>query len=69
MPETKGAIYAVGDIHGCHRMLERLLGELPIKRERDLLIFLGDYLDRDSIAFAFLILVLMVKPTGLFAKG
>ncbi len=32
-------------------------------------IYLGDYLDRDSIAFAFLILVLMVKPTGLFAKG
>ncbi len=31
-------------------------------------IYLGDYLDRDSIAFAFLILVLMVKPTGLFAK-
>lgn len=32
-------------------------------------IYLGDYLDRDSIAFAFLILVLMVKPTGLFTKG
>jgi branched-chain amino acid transport system permease protein len=32
-------------------------------------IYLGNYLDRDSIAFAFLILVLMVKPTGLFAKG
>ncbi len=32
-------------------------------------IYLGDYLDRDSIAFAFLIVVLMVKPTGLFTKG
>ncbi|TKB28251.1 branched-chain amino acid ABC transporter permease [Desulfopila sp. IMCC35006] len=32
-------------------------------------LYLGDYLDRDSIAFALLILVLMVKPTGLFAKG
>ncbi len=31
-------------------------------------IYLGDFLDRDSIAFAFLILVLMVKPTGLFTK-
>lgn len=31
-------------------------------------IYLGDFLDRDSIAFALLILVLMVKPTGLFAK-
>ncbi len=32
-------------------------------------LYLGNYLDRDSIAFALLILVLMVKPTGLFAKG
>ena len=31
-------------------------------------IYLGEFLDRDSIAFAFLILVLMVKPTGLFTK-
>jgi len=30
-------------------------------------IYLGTILDRDSIAFALLILVLMVKPTGLFA--
>ena len=30
-------------------------------------IYLGNILDRDSIAFALLILVLMVKPTGLFA--
>lgn len=32
-------------------------------------IYLGNYLDRDSIAFALLILVLMVKPTGLFVRG
>lgn len=32
-------------------------------------IYLGNILDRDAIAFALLILVLMVKPTGLFAKG
>jgi branched-chain amino acid transport system permease protein len=30
-------------------------------------IYLGDFLDRDAIAFAFLILVLMVRPQGLFA--
>lgn len=30
-------------------------------------IYMGDLLDRDAIAFAFLILVLMVKPHGLFA--
>jgi len=32
-------------------------------------IYIGDYLDRDAIAFAFLILVLMVRPQGLFARG
>lgn len=32
-------------------------------------IYLGNILDRDAIAFALLIIVLMVKPTGLFAKG
>lgn len=29
-------------------------------------IYVGDLLDRDAIAFAFLIIVLMIKPTGLF---
>jgi branched-chain amino acid transport system permease protein len=32
-------------------------------------IYLGEYLDRDAIAFAFLILVLMVRPQGLFGKA
>ncbi|WP_022666121.1 branched-chain amino acid ABC transporter permease [Desulfospira joergensenii] len=31
-------------------------------------IYVGNLLDRDAIAFAFLILVLMIKPTGLFAS-
>ncbi|MGB5987462.1 MAG: branched-chain amino acid ABC transporter permease [Desulfobacterales bacterium] len=29
-------------------------------------IYVGEYLDRDAIAFAFLILVLMIRPKGLF---
>ncbi|MCB2149252.1 MAG: branched-chain amino acid ABC transporter permease [Deltaproteobacteria bacterium] len=32
-------------------------------------IFIGDYLDRDAIAFGFLILVLMIRPQGLFARS
>jgi len=32
-------------------------------------IYLGAILDRDAIAFAFLILVLMVRPQGLFGKA
>ncbi len=31
-------------------------------------IFFGDYLDRDAIAFAFLIVVLMIRPQGLMAR-
>jgi branched-chain amino acid transport system permease protein len=31
-------------------------------------IYLGDVLDRNAIAFAFLIAVLMVRPQGLFAR-
>jgi len=31
-------------------------------------IYIGDFLDRDAIAFAFLILVLMIRPQGLFAR-
>jgi branched-chain amino acid transport system permease protein len=31
-------------------------------------IFIGDFLDRDAIAFAFLILVLMIRPQGLVAR-
>ena len=32
-------------------------------------IYVGRYMDRDAIAFAFLILVLMVRPQGLLARG
>ena len=31
-------------------------------------IYLGALLDRDAIAFAFLILVLMIRPQGLFGR-
>ena len=32
-------------------------------------IYIGHLLDRDAIAFAFLIIVLMVRPQGLLARG
>lgn len=32
-------------------------------------IYAGAFLDRDAIAFIFLIIVLMIRPQGLFAKG
>ncbi|MDD2464460.1 MAG: metallophosphoesterase family protein [Desulfobulbus sp.] len=39
-------IFAVGDIHGCHQKLVTLLGRLPLNRKRDILVFLGDYINR-----------------------
>lgn len=39
-------IFAIGDIHGCLDSLQRLLDILPIDWEKDLVIFLGDYIDR-----------------------
>lgn len=39
-------IFAVGDIHGCHRKLVALLSRLPVDREEDTLVFLGDYINR-----------------------
>lgn len=39
-------IYAVGDIHGCLDHLERLLDDLQPDLEKDVLLFVGDYIDR-----------------------
>lgn len=39
-------IFAIGDIHGCARKLDMLLGRIPIDFGRDLLVFLGDYINR-----------------------
>lgn len=38
-------IFAVGDIHGLYESLRKLIDTIPIKDD-DLLIFLGDYIDR-----------------------
>jgi len=39
-------IFAVGDIHGSHEKLVTLISKLPWDREKDILVFLGDYVDR-----------------------
>lgn len=39
------AIFAIGDIHGCYNKLKKMLSILPYK-EDDVLVFLGDYIDR-----------------------
>lgn len=45
-PSSYRRIFAIGDIHGCRQKLESLLDHLPYDRERDLLVFLGDYINR-----------------------
>ena len=42
----KGKIFAIGDIHGCAAKLQLLLSRLPFDPALDILVFLGDYLDR-----------------------
>ncbi|OGP71059.1 MAG: metallophosphatase [Deltaproteobacteria bacterium RBG_13_60_28] len=39
-------IYAVGDIHGCLGQLEQLLDKVQPDLEKDILLFIGDYIDR-----------------------
>jgi len=41
-----GKIFAIGDIHGCHRQLLMLLERIPLDRENDTLVFMGDYINR-----------------------
>jgi serine/threonine protein phosphatase 1 len=39
-------IFIIGDIHGCLRMLKRLMDRIDWRPDRDRLIFLGDFIDR-----------------------
>ncbi len=55
------AIFAIGDIHGCLKPLERLLEKLPLNWEEDYLVFLGDYLDRGPDPRLTLETIMMLK--------
>jgi serine/threonine protein phosphatase 1 len=39
-------IFAIGDIHGCNRELQRLLARIRPDPLNDAIVFIGDYLDR-----------------------
>jgi serine/threonine protein phosphatase 1 len=39
-------IFAIGDIHGCFEKLRFLMDKIPINFNSDILVFLGDYIDR-----------------------
>jgi serine/threonine protein phosphatase 1 len=65
-------IFAIGDIHGCNNKLLALLKRIPIDRDRDLLVFLGDYINRGPDSRKVLDTLLQVKATYgqvVFLKG
>ena len=65
-------IFVVGDIHGCLEKLVTLMDKLPINYNQDLLIFIGDYIDRGPNSFEvvrYLIELKNLKPDTIFIKG
>jgi len=44
-------IFAIGDIHGCFDKLCALMDKIKIDRNNDILLFLGDYIDRGPSSF------------------
>jgi len=57
-------IFAIGDIHGCLAHLKRLLNGLPYVKGRDVLVFLGDYIDRGPDARGVVDLLCDLEDTG-----
>lgn len=71
-PRVVRRIFAVGDIHGCHAKLARLLEALPLEPEGDQLVFLGDYINRGPDTRAVLDLLLELgekRPDTVFLQG
>lgn len=57
-------IFAIGDIHGCHEKLTRMLARLPYNASRDTLVFLGDYIDRGPQASEVISLICRLRREG-----
>ena len=65
-------IFVVGDIHGCFDKLCALMDKIPIDFNRDLLIFIGDYIDRGSSSIEVVDYLVNLKqrlPETIFLKG
>lgn len=57
------ATWAIGDIHGEKRLLDRLLEKLNLDLTKDALIFMGDYIDRGEDSFGVLKAVTQLKES------
>jgi len=62
-----GRTFAIGDIHGDHEALLRMMSLLPALDERDTLVFVGDYIDRGPHS-AEVVAYLRALPTQTPAK-
>jgi len=71
MYPNKMKYIAVGDIHGCRKLLEELLDKIPYTQE-DCLVFLGDYTDRGDDSkgvIDYLINLKTAHPNCVFLRG
>jgi serine/threonine protein phosphatase 1 len=65
-------IFAVGDIHGCYQKLCALMDKMPLNKEQDQLLFIGDYIDRGPGSIEVLDYLINLKkrlPGIIFLKG
>ena len=65
-------IYAIGDIHGCIDKLKELTEKIDIDFEHDLLIFIGDYIDRGPSSYEVVEYLINLKkehPNIIFLRG
>jgi len=62
-------IFAIGDVHGCADKLNTLLERLPLDRERDTLVFLGDLIDRGPNSKEVIETVCRLRQEGVAVVG
>ena len=65
--EITGKLYAVGDIHGCYNLLMNHLNEIGFDFENDLLVAVGDLVDRGTQNFQ--CVELLSKPWFTSVRG
>ena len=65
-------IFAIGDIHGSANKLGTLMEKIPIDYTNDILVFIGDYIDRGPSSFEvvdYLVKLKQEHPDIVFLKG
>ena len=65
-------IFAIGDIHGSADKLSTLMEKIPIDYTKDILVFIGDYIDRGPGSFEVVDYLVELKqnhPDIVFLKG